>query len=112
MAIAVDASVVGLNYVQNNIAYMAARGISGGIQSANLVEKNPLFTNPAAGAFTLKIGSPAIDTGVTNLIATKDFNGVARPQGRAFDIGAYEFVSGSLPIPPSRIRILPAPVDL
>lgn len=39
----------------------------------------------------LLAGSPAIDAGVTNTITT-DQRGIARPQGSAFDSGAYEYV--------------------
>lgn len=56
------------------------------------VNSNPLFidpTNPARN-FHLQSGSPAIDTGLNTLI-TKDMDGILRPQGTAFDIGAYEF---------------------
>jgi hypothetical protein len=40
----------------------------------------------------LTVGSPAIDAGTTNAYTT-DILGVTRPQGSAFDIGAYEFVA-------------------
>ena len=43
---------------------------------------------------TLLAGSPAIDAGIdANAIATNDYDGVLRPQGGAFDIGAYEYIS-------------------
>lgn len=49
--------------------------------------------------------SPAIDVG-TNLInmgVLKDLLGVSRPQGSAFDIGAYEIISGPDVYPPEVI---------
>jgi hypothetical protein len=56
------------------------------------VNADPLLdANHAPGA-----GSPAIDAGVDPAIVgvtlTTDYNGNLRPQGAAYDIGAYEFV--------------------
>jgi hypothetical protein len=60
---------------------------------------------------TLVPGSPAIDRGIGSG-ATTDIAGAARPQGRASDIGAYEYCprgcAGSspvLPTAPSNFRI-------
>jgi hypothetical protein len=58
--------------------------------SHNLINTNPRFVNPTAGDYHLAAGSPAIDAG-TNVGVTTDLDGVARPQGAGFDIGAYEF---------------------
>jgi hypothetical protein len=42
--------------------------------------------------YSLQAGSPAIDAGVnTSPTVTVDLKGVARPQGKAYDIGAYEY---------------------
>jgi hypothetical protein len=51
---------------------------------------NPRFVNPAAGDYHLAGGSPAIDAG-TNVGVATDLDGIARPQGEGYDIGAYEF---------------------
>src|SRR4029077_6719232 len=58
-------------------------------EDAAPIVKDPLFVNHAGHAFHLAPGSPARDTGVATSIAT-DFDGTLRPQGAAFDIGAYE----------------------
>ena len=39
----------------------------------------------------LQPGSPAIDAGVAQQEVTIDHDGIARPQGAACDLGAYEF---------------------
>ncbi|MBI5476099.1 MAG: T9SS type A sorting domain-containing protein [Ignavibacteriales bacterium] len=55
------------------------------------VNADPLFVNVSTKDFHLKPGSPAIDAG-TNTVFASDYEGVSRPQGRAFDIGAYEYL--------------------
>ena len=51
-----------------------------------------LFVDPAKGDYRLKAGSPAIDAGsdTTELVKT-DIAGTPRPQGKAVDVGAYEY---------------------
>ncbi len=52
---------------------------------------DPLFVNPAAGDFHLQASSPAIDTGFNlNGLVPNDYEGRPRPQGKGYDIGAYE----------------------
>ena len=54
-----------------------------------------LSTTP--GDYATASGSSNIDAGVSNSIATTDYNDVARPQGSAYDIGAFEYYSGGSP---------------
>ena len=49
----------------------------------------PQFVDPARGDFRLKAGSPGIDAGC-DVGLTTDIEGTSRPQGKGFDIGAYE----------------------
>jgi hypothetical protein len=51
-----------------------------------------LFVNPTGADYHLKPGSPAIDAGVLLNEVTQDLEGQPRPQGSAYDIGAYERV--------------------
>jgi len=68
-----------------------------------------ITANPAGGDFHLISGSPAVDRGV-NLSATGfavAVDGILRPQGTAWDIGAYEFgANPSSPSPPTNLQII------
>ena len=73
-----------------------AHGIDGGIVP------NDVFMDISRGDFRLKAGSIAIDRGM-NLNSTgfsSDYSGASRPQGSAWDIGAYEYVGGGVVTPP------------
>ncbi|MDD5673480.1 MAG: choice-of-anchor Q domain-containing protein [Chitinivibrionales bacterium] len=59
----------------------------------NAVTGNPLFVNAAGGDFHLRAGSPLIDAGSSAGAPAMDFDGLARPQGAGFDIGAYEYTT-------------------
>ncbi len=56
---------------------------------------NPMFMAPYASPINdqLKSTSFAIDHGTTQSSVTSDLLSLARPQGSAYDIGAYEFVA-------------------
>lgn len=54
---------------------------------------NPRFVNPAAGNFAVQNDSPAINSGATMAVVPTDITGMARPQGPAYDVGAYEYVA-------------------
>ncbi|MBN1675037.1 MAG: right-handed parallel beta-helix repeat-containing protein [Kiritimatiellae bacterium] len=66
----------------------------GEYQKASGQERNSRYADPrlANGAEArLQPGSPAIDTGVALEDVTVDRDGTARPEGTAYDLGAYEF---------------------
>ena len=51
------------------------------------------FVNAGSHNYQLRDGSPAVDAGVAIISVTHDRRGTSRPQGKAFDIGAYESLS-------------------
>jgi hypothetical protein len=56
----------------------------------DISNQNPLFIANGANLH-LQSGSPAKDAGATIPGVTDDYDGVSRPQGTGFDIGAYEY---------------------
>ncbi len=60
------------------------------IGSHSITDADPRFVDAAGDDYHLAVGSPAIDNGVDAGI-TIDLDGVTRPQGARYDIGAYEF---------------------
>ncbi len=93
--------------VETLAAFQARTGLS-----SACVDRAPLFVDAAAGNFRLQSASPAIDRGAFSgpvqevfdafqtlygLDIGKDIEGRARPQGLSWDIGAYEYPSGSSP---------------
>jgi parallel beta-helix repeat protein len=100
------------NTIRNNIAYNNGANFStqgGNTFSNNLCNAtggectlagNPGFVNAPGGDFHLTAGSPAIDQGFTlGAPYNVDADGVSRPQGAAYDIGAYEFGAAPPPQP-------------
>jgi hypothetical protein len=82
------------------------------------ISSDPLFLDLSLKNFHLQSSSPAKDAGITinstntyknypawNGNPATSFEGVTRPQGTAYDIGAYEFFTGSdqRPNPPTNV---------
>jgi hypothetical protein len=78
---------------------------------ASPVVGNPLFANPSVRDFHLRSGSPAIDAGQSSNTVLDDYDGASRPQGSGNDIGAFEYLSGTLQQPVS-ISISPQQASL
>lgn len=90
------------NQIRNNIMFNVGGTISGsGFSASNNITSNPLFVDAAAGDFHLQAGSIARDAGITLAHVPTDADGVLRPQGTAYDVGAYEFVGGGDTTPPA-----------
>jgi uncharacterized protein YgiM (DUF1202 family) len=110
--------------------YNSADAFNARANASGNKQGNPLFTNPAAGDYSLRPGSPAIDAGIQNYTTNgspdvyqlfinafaddpdfpgdpadvwpKDFNKNARFSGSSIDIGAFEYgaTGGGTYIPP------------
>jgi len=91
--------------ILNNILYNNAGGGFADYGAVGTTQRhnpttNPNFTNAGAGDFTLQASSDAIDDGETVATVPTDLLGIARPQGAAYDRGAYEFANGGGPPTP------------
>jgi len=89
-----------------NLGGTAANLTASQLASMNSTSADPMFANRSGGDFHLAAGSPAIDAGDTSSVYATfqqryglgiqvDRDGTSRPEGRAFDLGAYEFASAA-----------------
>ncbi len=68
------------------------------------VSADPRFLNyvrDGEGDYHLAAGSPAIDAGAPIHAPSSDLDGISRPHGAGYDIGAYEFAASSSSRPAS-----------
>jgi hypothetical protein len=96
--------------IRNNLFYLNTGGIqddssglAGIIQDHNQTG-DPSFVSPGAGNFQLQQGSPAIDAGIPIAQVTTDIRGLARLQGAAPDLGAYEYGGSVITAGPQALR--------
>ncbi len=78
----------------NNVYYGAGAGTKPDWDSSTLSNNDPVFiSNDRTNFldFQLQASSPAKDAGTSWATAIKDFLNISRPQGSAYDIGAYEY---------------------
>ncbi len=59
---------------------------------SNLEVGSAAFLDAGSHDFRLRPGSPAVDKGIALAEVTRDRNGVVRPQGKAVDVGAFEWM--------------------
>src|SRR2546427_12298046 len=104
--IQVDSGASGVDIGFNSISKSDGQAPKGSPYPGDLWMVNPQFVNLATGNFHLQPGSPLIDKGTTLSQVTNDYDGVARPQGSAYDIGAFEYFASLTP--PSITSFTPA----
>jgi parallel beta-helix repeat protein len=102
IAIGGSNNIVRNNIASNNSTNLSSSGSghtfsnnlcsSSGTNCAIVENATSTFTDATNKSFTLRLSSQAIDRGfdLTNNV-TSDALGISRPQGNAFDIGAYEY---------------------
>ena len=95
----VQASISGANVTSDYNAWYNPSGTGWGYSSEGshsiamtAAQAAACVTNAAAENFTLLAGSVAINHGVAISSFADDYLGTLRPQGGAWDIGAYEYV--------------------
>ena len=77
------------NLTSNGVVWTG--GATGVTFSNNLDNTDPKLVNPSTFDFHLQAGSAAIGAGMNLPAVLNDFDGVSRPQGAGWDIGAFEF---------------------
>lgn len=86
-----SASQSGLD-VGYNCVYMSDGNPPAGAPWPNdLWQIDPKLVNISGNDFHLRPGSPLINAGANLTQVTTDFDGILRPQGSRYDIGAFEF---------------------
>lgn len=78
----------------NYVARGAENGyapLTGNTEEHGINGGDPMFVDPARGDYRLKPNSPAINKGATLKGFNYDKEGIIRPQGAAWDIGAFEY---------------------
>ena len=89
--------------ITNNLFYNNSS--NGSVGTASQIG-NPLYVGSGSDPYNIQTGSAAIDKGTTIAQVPTDKLGTPRPQGSAYDIGAYEFKMSS-----TALQISP-PTDL
>jgi hypothetical protein len=84
--------------VRNNLVTDLNNAATGVTVDHNLELKDyaPFFVNAAGHDLHLLASAPAIDVGSAEQAPATDRDGVPRPQGKGFDLGAYEWHDPSL----------------
>ena len=100
-----SAPIIHNNIVFANESSIVDYGGTGSPVISNNFTTDPKFINASTNDFHLQSSSPAINAGTTVSTVTTDFDGVSRPQGSAYDIGAYEFTSAPPPPPSTKFQI-------
>ena len=78
--------------IQNNLVH----GKQNRLPMQNAIDADPRVIDAAGGDFRLQARSPAIDAGVAEGAPTVDMSGRPRPQGRAVDLGAFEYAESTV----------------
>jgi hypothetical protein len=85
----------GGHIIRNNLFFAGERRSIGKEEgkfkaSENTENKDPMFVDAVRFDFHLTTGSPAIDAGASEQPVANDVDGLRRPQGRGYDVGAHE----------------------
>lgn len=77
--------------IKTNDHFMSSGSPGTYCSNAPYISRDPKFVNPGALDLHLQSGSTLIDAGTAAGSVLNDYDGISRPQGSAYDIGAFEF---------------------
>jgi hypothetical protein len=77
--------------VDHNL-FQGFRSFANETQGSNPTLGDPAFVDSGNSDFHLTVSSAAIDAGSADNAPSVDLDGIARPQGSRYDLGAFEFV--------------------
>ena len=105
-----EVSKVGLT-LDYNLHFPNTRVTFPGVYDTNgIFGKDPKFIDPNGNNFHIQNSSVAIDSGSDmSSYLSNDKDGISRPQGSAWDIGAYEYVGSGGVVTPPIISSTPPP---
>ncbi|MCP4111795.1 MAG: DUF1565 domain-containing protein [Desulfobacteraceae bacterium] len=87
----------GSGFEVKNCLFLSASKPDEASHDSNMAVDSAAFVSSSSDDYHLATGSPAIDKGVTISEVATDRDGLSRPAGDAYDIGAYESEGGSTP---------------
>jgi parallel beta-helix repeat protein len=90
-----EAGITGTNLTVGHNLIDGYRDDDDEIRGTDYVEGDPLFVSASGADFQLQQASPAIDKGSSSDAPADDYAGNVRPYGAGYDIGAYEYGSGT-----------------
>ena len=86
------------NIIQSRgIVVLSRNDFQANFSGRNNISIDPRFVNTEKYDFHLQANSPAIDRGASQNAPKTDLEGYSRPNGRGYDIGAYEYGSQTNP---------------
>jgi hypothetical protein len=89
-----EASSSGTTFDVRNLLLLGSSLPTEAADPSNMFVGSSAFVASGSDDYHLAPGSPAIDQGSTLAAVTTDRESVARPQGPAYDVGAYEYCAG------------------
>jgi hypothetical protein len=89
-----EAASSGTDFDVRNLLLLGSSLPAEGSDPSNMAVTTSAFVNANADDYHLATGSPTIDQGATLAGVTTDRDDVPRPQGQAYDVGAYEYCPG------------------
>lgn len=96
-----EASSNGTDFDVRNLLLLGSPLPAEASDPSNMFVGSSAFVASGSDDYHLATGSPAIDQGSNLATVTTDRDGVARPQGPGYDVGAYEYCPGGCSGPDS-----------